>query len=447
MKLIILIKGSRSIFLRFACKAVRRLQYRKEIDGLRAIAVLPVILFHGNIGVFSGGYVGVDVFFVISGYLITTIILEDIRNNTFSVIGFYERRARRILPALSIVLIFTTFAAYIFMPADLLRSYSESLVSVSTFSSNVFFYLTSGYFSTSADEKPLLHTWSLAVEEQYYIFFPVMVALLWSLGKKWLVSIIALMAMASLLLAQFLSATDAVDANFYLIFSRAWELLFGSAIAFISLHKLNAAQWQKELTSIAGIIMIVYSIVFFDDHTPFPSFYTLIPVIGTCMIIIFTDSTTYVGRFLSIKILVFIGLISYSLYLWHQPLFAFLRLKTIGPPSEYMIIAAIICTFVLTFFSWKYVERPFRNKTAFNRASIFQFSATSIALFLSIGLAGHFYKGFEQRFDVPGYADSIKHSPMRDECHTEGDHYLRPGDACRYFGGNITCAIFGDSQG
>lgn len=422
------------------------MQYRKEIDGLRAIAVLPVILFHGDIGSFNGGYIGVDVFFVISGFLITSIILEDIKNNTFSVLGFYERRARRILPALSIVLLFTTFAAYLLMPAPLLKLYSQSVVSVSVFASNVFFYLTSGYFSTAADEKPLLHTWSLAVEEQYYIFFPVMLTLLWSLGKKWVISVLSLLIVISLLFAQYLSLTHAVDANFYLIFSRAWELLLGSAVAFMALDKLSCTQWQRELSGFIGISMIVYAIFFFDAQTPFPSVYTLIPVLGTCLIIIFSDANSLVGRFLGMKVLVFIGLISYSLYLWHQPLFAFLRLKTIGTPADYMFLLAIVCTFVFSFFSWKYIEKPFRNKAAFSRAAIFKYSATSIAVFFVIGLAGHFYEGFEQRFKVSSYADSIQRSPKREACHTEGLDYLPPASACRYFGNNISWAIFGDSH-
>jgi len=177
------------------------LEYRKEIDGLRAVAVLPVILSHASISWFSGGYIGVDIFFVISGYLITSIILEEKKINIFSIINFYERRARRILPALNVVLIFTTIAAYIFMPALSLKEYSLSLVSVTTFSSNVLFYMTSGYFSQTSAEKPLLHTWSLAVEEQYYLFFPIMIVLIGFLGKKWLVSSVLLMAAMSLIFA------------------------------------------------------------------------------------------------------------------------------------------------------------------------------------------------------------------------------------------------------
>ena len=422
------------------------MQYRKEIDGLRAIAVLPVIFFHGGFSWFSGGYIGVDIFFVISGYLITSIILDEISRDQFSIINFYERRARRILPALSIVLLITTIAAFILMPADLLNSYSQSLVSVATFSSNIFFYLTSGYFSTASDEKPLLHTWSLAVEEQYYIFFPIMITMLWFIGKKHLIFLLAVLSVASLFFSQYLSKTGAIDANFYLIFSRAWELFFGSLIAFTNLHTLSIPRWKREVIGIIALSLIIYSIVFFDAHTPFPSFYALIPVLGTCVIIVFIDCNTYVGRFLSNKLFVAIGLISYSLYLWHQPLFAFLRMKTIGEPQLVFFIGAIALTFVLSFLSYKYVERPFRNKSAIPRSSIFKYSVTSITLFLVIGLSGHFYNGFENRFEKNIYSETIKFSPKRKECHTGGVDYLKPDKACKYFGDNITWASFGDSH-
>lgn len=422
------------------------MQYRKEIDGLRAIAVLPVMLFHGGFSGFSGGYIGVDVFFVISGYLITSIILDEKNRNQFSIINFYERRARRILPALSVVLLFTTIAAFIFMPADLLEEYSKSLISVAAFSSNVFFWLTSGYFSMASDEKPLLHTWSLAVEEQYYIFFPVMISMLWFLGKQKLLKLLVGLSLLSLLFSQFLTIRGSVDGNFYLIFSRAWELFFGSIIAFFSLHTISLVRWKRELVGIIGLLMLFYSIVFFDKQTPFPSFYTLIPILGTCAIIIFSHQQTIVGRFLSNKLFVVIGLISYSLYLWHQPLFAFLRLKTLGEPSSALFVGAIFLTVLFSLCSYQFVEKPFRNKTVFSRKTIFKFSLLSLFIFIFIGLAGANYKGFKNSIKYNTYTETIKYSPKRNECHTNGADYLKPKNACRYFGENITWASFGDSH-
>jgi len=422
------------------------LQYRKEIDGLRAIAIIPVIFFHAGFQWVSGGYIGVDIFFVISGYLITSIILDEKSRDQFSIINFYERRARRIIPALSVVLFFTTLAAFIFMPAGLLEEYSRSLFSVATFSSNVFFYMTSGYFSTVSDEKPLLHTWSLAVEEQYYIFFPVMISSLWFLGKQKLLKLLVSLSIISLAFSQYLSVRGSVDANFYLIFSRAWELFFGSMIAFFSLQAIVLVRWKRELLGILGILMIFYSIVFFDEKTPFPSFYTLVPILGTCAIIIFSNQQTIVGRFLSNKLFVAIGLISYSLYLWHQPLFAFLRLKTIGEPSDTLFIAGIFLTVLFSLFSYQFVEKPFRNKIVFTRKSIFKFSALSLFIFILIGLVGYYYKGFENNIKYNRYTKTIESSPKRKECHTKGEGYIKPVNACRYFGENITWASFGDSH-
>jgi len=418
--------------------------YRKEIDGLRAIAVLSVVLFHGGFLGFNGGYVGVDIFFVISGYLITNIILEDKKNNNFSIINFYERRARRILPALSMVLMVTTTAAYLFMPVELLAIYSKSLISITAFSSNIYFFFSNGYFSPVSDTNPLLHTWSLAVEEQYYFIFPVVVMLFWSFGKNILLIIIIIIAIISLLITQILLFRHAVDANFYLIFSRAWELLFGSIIAFIPIQKLQTSRLAREFLGGCGLIMICYSVVFFDDKTPFPSFYTIIPVLGACLIIVFSSSVSYTGRFLSNKILVPIGLISYSLYLWHQPLFSFLRLKSIGEPSLYMYLVAILFSFIIAFFNWKYIEKPFRNKSVFTRSAIFKCSGLSIIFFFLIGLLGYINNGFSQRYN--SYSSSIQYSPKRESCHTKGNDFLKPENACKYFSNNVTWATFGDSH-
>lgn len=425
------------------------MHYRKEIDGLRALAVLPVILFHAGLFGFSGGYIGVDIFFVISGYLITTIILDELDKNTFSIKNFYERRAKRILPALSAVLILTTVLAYIFMPANLLKSYSNSLMSVVTFTSNFHFFTTSGYFSTLSDQKPLLHTWSLAVEEQFYLFFPLLLTYLWAKGKKRITQIVISLSVLSLLLAQYLAINGYADANFYLIFSRAWELFAGSLIALTGLSTIKTKQWQTELLSILGLLLILYSLFFFDKHTLFPSFYALIPVIGTVLIIAFCHEKTILGKVLSLRLLVNIGLISYSLYLWHQPLFAFLRMKSLGEPSENLFIIAILLSFILATLSYHFVEKPFRGKASPNktpRFSVLQYAAMSIVFFIIIGLIGVKNRGFQARFGESTYLDSVKFSPKRKACHTNGHDYLNPKDGCRYFGKQTTWAVLGDSH-
>ena len=422
------------------------MRYRKEIDGLRTIAVLPVILFHAGALGFSGGYVGVDIFFVISGYLITSIILEEKIEGSFSILNFYERRARRILPALIWVLLLTSITAFLLMSPSELEDYSNSLISVTTFSSNIFFYVESGYFATASDEKPLLHTWSLAVEEQYYIVFPILISSLWFVGRNKLTMIVTIAALISLSFSQYLADAGHKNLNFYLIFSRGWELLFGSLIALLSLHERKIKRIWREALGLIGLVLIGYSIIFFDKTTPFPSIYGLIPVVGTCLVIIATDATSLLGRFLSHKFLVFIGLLSYSLYLWHQPILAFIRLKTIGEPSIIMIFGAILATFIAAYLSYMYVERPFKNKTRFPRVLIFRFSFLAIIFVTSFGLIGSLSDGFPDRLQQHVNLDSIQASYLRDKCHTKGKDYLEPKKACRYFGKNVEWATFGDSH-
>lgn len=422
------------------------MRYRKEIDGLRTIAVLPVILFHAGILGFGGGYVGVDIFFVISGHLITSIILEEQNQGRFSIINFYERRARRILPALIWVLMLTSIASFALMSPGELEDYSNSLISVVTFSSNIFFYLQSGYFSMASDEKPLLHTWSLAVEEQYYIVFPVLISSLWFMGKKKLTILIATAALISLSFAQYLADTGRANFNFYLIFSRGWELLFGSLIALLSLPEKDIKNRWREILGFTGLALIVYAIVFFDQSTPFPSVYGLIPVLGTCLVIIAANATSLVGRFLSHKFLVYIGLLSYSLYLWHQPILAFIRLKTIGEPSTLVLFAAILATFIAAYISYIFIEKPLKNKQRFPRRFIFQSSLIAIIAATSVGFAGSLSGGFPSRFDQHINLESIQSSQLREKCHTKGLDYLKPEKACRYFGHDVEWATFGDSH-
>jgi len=425
------------------------MQYRKEIDGLRALAVLPVILFHAGGFGFSGGYIGVDIFFVISGYLITTIIIDELAQNKFSIRNFYERRAKRILPALSAVLIITTVLAFVFMPANLLKSYANSLMSVVTFTSNFHFFTTSGYFSAVSDQKPLLHTWSLAVEEQFYLFFPLMLGYLWAKGKKYITQVIVVLSVISLLLAHFLAVNSFTDANFYLIFSRAWELFAGALISLTSIQTVNINKWQRESLGFIGLVLIAYSIFSFDGHTLFPSFYALIPIIGTVLIISFSTIETLVGKFLANRLFVGIGLISYSLYLWHQPLFAFLRLKSVGEPEVKLFLAAIALSFIFAILSYQYLEKPFRRRptsASKPKFTILQYASMSIIFFIIIGLIGVAKRGFPARFGENTYMESIKFSPKRKACHYNRQNVELPENSCRYFGKNVTWATFGDSH-
>jgi len=334
------------------------LKYRAEIDGLRALAVVPVILFHAGFELFSGGFVGVDVFFVISGYLITTILIDDIENNRFSIVNFYERRARRILPALSFVMLVCIPFAWMWMLPSQMKDFSQSLVAVSLFASNILFWRESGYFDASAEEKPLLHTWSLAVEEQYYVLFPIFLFFAWRFGKNRVFWIIVVVAAASLLLSEW-GFRNKPTANFYLAPTRAWELLAGSIAAFIV---QNRGVKANNALSLLGLAAILFSIFAYDESTPFPSVYALVPVIGVVLLVLFAEKDTLVAKFLSMKLIVGMGLISYSAYLWHQPLFAFARIKLVDEPTMPLMSFLAIASIALAILSWKFVEEPFRSR-------------------------------------------------------------------------------------
>ena len=370
------------------------MKYRAEIDGLRAIAVLPVILFHAGFELFSGGFVGVDVFFVISGYLITTILIGDIERDKFSIIEFYERRARRILPALFFVMVACLPFAWMWMLPEQMQEFSKSLIAVSVFVSNVLFYTESGYFETDAEEKPLLHTWSLAVEEQYYVLFPVFLFLTWRFGRNVVFWLIVAIALISLLVSEW-GWRNFPDANFYLAHARAWELLAGSLAAFI-VHQRGVQ--RNDFLALLGLAGIAISIFFYDQTTPAPSLYMLVPVLGVVLIVLFADSDSLTGKMLGNKLFVGIGLISYSAYLWHQPLFAFARIRLLEHPSDLLMLGLSVCALLLAYLSWRFVEKPFRNKSFLTTKQVFTFSLAGALVFISAGILGVQSEGFKDRF-------------------------------------------------
>ena len=369
------------------------MKYRAEIDGLRALAVVPVILFHAGFGLFSGGFVGVDVFFVISGYLITTILIEDIENHRFSIINFYERRARRILPALYFMLLTTLIVAAVIMSPQQLKDFGQSLLATSTFTSNIYFFLKIDYWAQSSDFIPLLHTWSLAVEEQYYLIFPIFLILAWRFGKNRVFWIIVVITSISLLLSEWSWRNNAI-ANFYLAPMRAWELLAGSIAAFIV--QKHSVQKNNPL-AILGLVLVIFSIFAYNENTPFPSVYTLLPVMGVVLLILYAEKETLAARLLSTKLFVGIGLISYSAYLWHQPLLALFRV--LQNEIEISLLSKIIITaftIFLAILSLKYVERPFRNKGKFSSKTIFYCSIVPLIIFIFIGYYLHKSEGLRQ---------------------------------------------------
>jgi peptidoglycan/LPS O-acetylase OafA/YrhL len=337
------------------------LSYRRDIDGLRAVAVVPVLLFHAGSEFVSGGYVGVDIFFVISGFLITSLLLNDLDNGQFSIARFYERRARRILPALTVVLLSVTAAACATYPPSELAEFGRRLLWTSFFASNFYFWSATDYFAPQAETIELVHMWSLAVEEQFYIFFPLG---LWALAiqvkRRWHAPLVAAAIALSLALSIYATSTSPLAA-FYLTPFRAWELLLGSLLALRVLPPLPGR--LPALASLGGAGLIMVSLLTFSRATAFPGAAALLPCVGAGLIIYAgqTNRVTPVGKLLSTKPFVAIGLISYSLYLWHWPLLVMPSLYLMRPLTSWEAAGALVLATILAFLSWRFVERPFRR--------------------------------------------------------------------------------------
>lgn len=379
------------------------MHYRPEIDGLRAVAVIPVILFHAGFELFSGGYAGVDVFFVISGYLITSIICGELDQDTFSIRRFYERRIRRILPALFFVMLCCIPMAWLWMSPSQLKNFSEATIAVSTFTSNILFWWKSDYFAPDARLDPLLHTWSLAVEEQFYILFPLIVLAIWRFGKNIAFLTISILVVCSLFLSEQIS-TQFPSANFYLLPSRAWELGIGALCAFV-LHR--RVQPRNGFVAGIGSVMILLSFVLYDESVLFPSLYALLPVGGAALFIIFAASGTPAARLLSTPLFVGLGLVSYSAYLWHQPIFAFARILNLSEPTGGIMAMLALLSLVLAVLTWRFIESPFRRKHAhFLGRSERVFAAALIASigFIAVGSYGAILDGNSVAWTSPNEA-------------------------------------------
>tara|TARA_Y100001970_G_scaffold162714_1_gene198905 strand:+ start:20983 stop:23049 length:2067 start_codon:yes stop_codon:yes gene_type:complete len=450
-----------------------RNSYRPEIDGLRALAVLPVILFHAGIEIFKGGFAGVDVFFVVSGYLITSIIIRDIRAKKFSLTNFYERRARRILPALIVTIFLCLPFSLILLPPSDLKIFSKSIISSLTFWSNFQFSSEAGYFAIPGELKPLLHTWSLSIEEQFYIFFPILCIILFKLGKKFLIIGILLISILSLLFGQwsgnfnlkypffdkeFSFYSYSYWSSFMMPFGRIWELGLGSLCALIisnsnffrNIDNKNYKITLFNIFSIFGIILVLFSFFYLSSNTFYPSFFTLIPAFGTCLIILFCQKKVILQKILSYKILVFLGLISYSAYLFHYPIFSFIKFININV-TEIFYISLVPFILYLSYLNWKHIEIKFRRKDLkIKTFLIYLISSYLIIIFLSIWIFSS--NGLEKRkkFFLP---ESILKSFQANEngkncfdinyVHENIDKICKIGDKNKK---NIDFIVFGDSH-
>ncbi len=344
------------------------MQYRRDIDGLRAIAIIPVILFHTGLNLFSGGFVGVDVFFVISGFLITSVILNDINNNSFTITNFYIRRVKRLFPALFTMIFFVLIFGYFYLASPHYQKLGSSAASAIFSVSNIYFWRnTGGYFANAIESMPLLHTWSLGVEEQYYIFYPILLIIIAKFFKKRFLPFLIAITIISFWINIY-EIYKHPNATFYLFPPRAWELMIGGILAIGYPKKINN-KVLNNLISLIGLSLILYSVFFFNSQTRFPGYYALIPCIGAFLIIYANtcDNENFVSKLLKNKILVWIGLISYSLYLWHWPFVSFTKYISfyIKNSEKYLWIymsLAILITFIFAQLSYKYIEQPIRRR-------------------------------------------------------------------------------------
>lgn len=414
------------------------MEYRSDIDGLRALAVIPVILFHAGLPGFGGGFIGVDIFFVISGFLIFGIIDSEIGRGEFSIFKFYERRCRRILPALYLVILCTLpFVVAWTFPFEL-HEYLRSIQAVVTFRSNSFFAKGTDYFSPLSDEKPLLHTWSLSVEEQFYLVFPLVVFLLWKLCRKHRLTVIIAGALLLFLVteATVLFSHKNPEKLFFSTPYRSFELLFGAAT-----FALRQKMGKKGVASLSllGLIILLLSFAILSEDYLFPSHFTLAPVVGTALILLFGSSTAWPCKALGHPSVSFIGKLSYGAYLWHVPLIALLKTRSIEPPSVFMTSVVALCSLPLAYISWRFVETPIRSGAYSlfrTRARVFAFSLLgAVSLFLGSWIGTTF-------IPAPG-----SQRETADGCGFEQGNCFKLPNTRVFFWGDSYADAFGSSLG
>ncbi len=429
--------------------------YRPEIDGLRAIAVVLVLLYHAKIPiagheVFAGGFVGVDVFLVISGYLISSILLREIAAGHFRLIGFYERRARRILPALYVMLFATLPAAWLLMLPETAKFYGGSLFSAAASISNIFFWHETSYDAASGLTNPLLHTWSLGLEEQFYLLFPGLLIVLHRYARSNIGQWLAGISVLSLLVAE-ATTFFAPEAAFFLLPARAWELGIGALLAFLEFHRGRAE--AHPLLPLLGLGMLLASLPFLTLQKHHPGIMTLLPTLGTAAVIRFGGTQDPAGRLLASRPMVAVGLLSYSLYLWHQPVFAFGRLIIADEPTMMDKMGWIALSLLLAVATFLLVERPMRDRRRVPARAIWIMAGMGAGLLILAGGSLYATQGAPSRFAAP--LDSI----ARAEHIAEADifqngkgclNYVPVAGPCRFLGAQsqgYNLLLMGDSHG
>ncbi len=421
--------------------------YRADIDGLRAIAVTSVVIYHAHIGLCRSGFVGVDIFFAISGYLIAGIIFREVTAGTFSFAGFYARRVRRILPALLMVVAAVTFFALLVLSPREMSKCAVSAAATLAGVSNVYFYHDTQYFSASALQKPLLMTWSLGVEEQFYVLFPILLVTLRSASRRSVIAV--LLVLSALSLAGCIFTTPfATTAAFYLPLCRIWELAGGALLAIVQVSE-TAPGWSKgaagECLSLAGTALLLMGIFGLDPTAPYPGWHSLLPVCGTLALIASRGSLIN-RKLLAAPPLVAIGLISYSWYLWHWPLFSFAYIIAAGPPSRLVMLFLLVLSLAFAALSWRFVERPFRRPSLPRNAILRRYAAAAAAtaVVLACIVADH---GAPRRFTPQvGSADAQAEAGQNSACIAGyGDATLNRSPACVTPAGGMI-ALIGDSH-
>lgn len=425
--------------------------YRKDIQGLRAIAVVSVLLFHAFPEHVSGGFVGVDIFFVISGFLISSILYRDMQTGRYSLAEFYRKRIRRLFPALFVILIVTLSVGFAVLPATEYRELARNAVSSTLFLSNVDFYLLSGYFSRMAELKPLLHTWSLAVEEQFYIAFPPLLWLVHRYAQRFLIPFVLLVFGFSLLLAQVMLPRDPALV-FYLSPFRGFEILAGVLVALIALPSIFSSRTARDIFTTLGLLMTLAAVMTYSPEMQFPGAVALLPTIGTALVLLAgRGGGSHAGRLISLPPFMFFGAISYSLYLWHWPILSYLRILTpTETPPLPMTVGATALAILTGALSYQFVEKPFMYRDI-RSAPFLRAGLAGMIVICGIALGIRLADGLPARFSPEVthlFAGSQDYSPERKRCHRmSGELAYDRTCVIGTLGVEPNLIIFGDSHG